>query len=73
MYIDTNQEPSNYQDDHYVDTKPAYCRYKEELDELRKLRRFSIQCGTWTWALEEDARLERSHLLSRIQESSGVH
>ena len=69
MFIDTNREPSDYQDDHYVSTAPDFCHYREELQELRANRRAAINHGSWTWILEEEARLERQHLLDMIEDS----
>lgn len=73
MYIDTNREPSNYQDDHYTDVKSEYSRLKQELSEIRTTRAYRRKCRTWNWTLEAEFRQEQEHLTSMIQSESGVY
>ena len=73
MYIDTNREPSNYQDDYYVDTKSAYSRLKQEKQELSSTRARMRCYGAWTWDLEIDYRDQMEYLTASIQEELGLN
>ncbi len=73
MYIDTNREPSNYQDDHYEDVKSEYSRLKQEKHELSATRMYRRKCKTWTWQLEIEYRQEMEHLEIAIQDELGIH
>ena len=73
MFIDTNREPSDYQDDHYVDVKSAYSRLKQELAEIRQVRAYRRKCRTWNWDLEIEFRQEQEHLIEMIEDETGIH
>lgn len=68
MFIDTNREQSDYQDDHYVDVKSTYSRLKQEKHELSATRQYRRKCKTWNWDLEIEYRAEIEHLNSAIAE-----
>ena len=73
MYIDTNREQSNYQDDHYVSTESNYSRLKQEKQELSTTRHYKRKQGTWSWDLEIDFRDQIEYLNQAIQEELGLH
>lgn len=73
VIIDTNREPSSYQDDNYTDTKSEYSRLKQELQELQAQRAYRRKCRTWNWDLEIEFRQEKEHLTTMIQSESGVY
>lgn len=73
MFIDTNREPSNYQDDHYEDVKSEYSRLKQELEEIRENRQEHRECRTWSWPLEIEFRQEQKHLIEMIRDETGIH